>query len=102
MFLFLFQKNLCALCLRLKVQNWTSPLILTLSTMWSSKAVRRTRIFPCSVLSYFENIQLSLLRGNLLGEDELSGNVFAVNSDGFFGPVCDDGWDNLAAMVVCR
>jgi len=36
------------------------------------------------------------------GEDELSGNVFAVNSDGFFGPVCDDGWDNLAAMVVCR
>ena len=42
------------------------------------------------------------LRGNLLGEDELSGNVFAVNSDGFFGPVCDDGWDNLAAMVVCR
>ena len=102
MFLFLFQKNLCALCLRLKVQNWTSPLIPTLSTMWSSKAVRRTRIFLCSVLSYFENIQLSLLRGNLLGEDELSGNVFAVNSDGFFGPVCDDGWDNLAAMVVCR
>ena len=102
MFLFLFQKKLCALCLRLKVQNWTSPLIPTLSTMWSSKAVRRTRIFPCSVVSYFENIQLSLLRGNLLGEDELSGNVFAVNSDGFFGPVCDDGWDNLAAMVVCR
>ena len=102
MFLFLLQKNLCALCLRLKVQNWTKPLIPTLSTMWSSKAVRRTRIFPCSVLSYFENIQLSLLRGNLLGEDELSGNVFAVNSDGFFGPVCDDGWDNLAAMVVCR
>ena len=102
MFLFLLQKNLCALCLRLKVQNWTSPLILTPSTMWSSKAVRRTRIFPCSVLSYFENIQLSL-RGNIpLGEDELSGNVFAVNSDGFFGPVCDDGWDNLAAMVVCR
>ena len=100
MFLFLFQRKLCALCLRPK--NWTSPLIPTLSTMWSSKAVKRTRIFLCSVLSYFENIQLSLLRGNLLGEDELSGNVFAVNSDGFFGPVCDDGWDNLAAMVVCR
>ena len=39
------------------------------------------------------------LRG---GEDDLSGNVFAVNSDGFFGPVCDDGWDPAAAMVVCR
>ena len=63
--------------------------------------MKRTRIFLCSVLSYFENIQLSL-SGNLLGEDELSGNVFAVNSDGFCGPVCDDGWDNLAAMVVCR
>ena len=36
------------------------------------------------------------------GEDELSGNVFAVNSDGFFGPVCDDGWDINAATVVCR
>ena len=101
MFLFLFQRKLCALCSRPKVQNWTSPLIPTLSTMWSSKAVKRTRIFLCSVLSYFENIQLSL-SGNLLGEDELSGNVFAVNSDGFCGPVCDDGWDNLAAMVVCR
>ena len=39
------------------------------------------------------------LRG---GEDDLSGNVFAVNSDGFFGPVCDDSWDPAAAMVVCR
>ena len=39
------------------------------------------------------------LRG---GEDDLSGNVYAVNSDGFFGPVCDDGWDPAAAMVVCR
>merc|ERR1712012_652891 len=36
------------------------------------------------------------------GEDELSGNVFAVNSDGFFGPVCEDGWDINAATVVCR
>ena len=39
---------------------------------------------------------------NKKGEDELSGNVFAVNSDGFFGPVCDDGWDINAATVVCR
>ena len=39
---------------------------------------------------------------NKQGEDELSGNVFAVNSDGFFGPVCEDGWDINAATVVCR
>ena len=39
------------------------------------------------------------LRG---GEDSSSGNVFAVNHDGYFGPVCDDYWDSVDAEVVCR
>jgi len=36
------------------------------------------------------------------GDGYSTGNVFAVNSDGFFGPVCDDGWNNVDASVVCR
>ena len=49
-------------------------------------------------MSKYKSVELD----NKKGEDELSGNVFAVNSDGFFGPVCDDGWDINAATVVCR
>jgi len=31
-----------------------------------------------------------------------SGNLFAVNSNGYFGPVCDDDWSDVAAAVVCK
>ena len=36
------------------------------------------------------------------GDSATNGNVFAVNSDGVAGPVCDDGWAKTAAWVVCR
>ena len=36
------------------------------------------------------------------GDGASSGNVFARNSDGYLGPVCDSGWDEAAAAVVCR
>ena len=39
------------------------------------------------------------LRG---GDNSSSGNVFAVNSNGFFGPVCGDSWGFYDADVVCR
>jgi len=46
------------------------------------------------------------LRGGVPGQ---SGNVYAVNKNGFFGPVCDDGIESSAsarsqrvANVVCR
>ena len=38
----------------------------------------------------------------LVGGNSSSGNVFALNSNGYFGPVCDDGWGNTDANVVCR
>merc|ERR1719275_203602 len=38
----------------------------------------------------------------LVGGDEKSGNVFAINSNRSYGPVCDDVWGENQANVVCR
>merc|ERR1719341_1034005 len=40
-----------------------------------------------------------VLRG---GDGYSSGNVYATNIYGYFGPVCDDGWGTNEANVVCR
>jgi len=48
------------------------------------------------------------LRGGLDGSEAKSGNLYAMNRNGFFGPVCDDGIDGIqdnawnVAKVVCR
>ena len=36
------------------------------------------------------------------GNNKTSGNVHVVNGNGYFGPVCDEGWTNTSATVVCR
>ena len=36
------------------------------------------------------------------GSGKESGNVFAMSSRGFLGPVCDLNWDHHDADVVCR
>jgi len=36
------------------------------------------------------------------GDGVSTGNVFAVNSLGYFGPVCDDHWTDTEADTVCR
>ena len=43
------------------------------------------------------------LRGGFVGASEAYGNVFAVNSNVFFGPVCgDDNWGGRDVYVLCR
>ena len=42
-------------------------------------------------------------RIELHGGDGFSyGNVFATNLNGYFGPVCDDGWGDIEATIVCQ
>ena len=41
---------------------------------------------------------VQLKGGSTAGE----GNVYALNSENQFGPVCDDFWENTDARVVCR
>ena len=36
------------------------------------------------------------------GDGVSTGNVFVTNLNGFFGPVCDDSWDDTDANTVCR
>ena len=45
-----------------------------------------------------EDCPVRLVGGNGVS----SGNVFAINGNGFYGPVCDNGWTNTAATVVCK
>ena len=41
-------------------------------------------------------------RPELKGGSSSRGNVYAMNSSGRKGPVCDDDWGNTDALVVCR
>merc|ERR1719348_1442439 len=36
------------------------------------------------------------------GHGYKEGNVYATNRNGYFGPVCDDGWGSDEARVVCK
>ena len=36
------------------------------------------------------------------GQGFSSGNVYATNRNGFYGPVCDDGWTDADATTVCK
>jgi len=36
------------------------------------------------------------------GSSANEGNVWATNSNGMYGVICDDGWDANAAKVVCK
>ena len=36
------------------------------------------------------------------GNGVSSGNVFAINVNNFYGPVCVNGWTDTAATVICK
>ena len=47
------------------------------------------------------NTETCLLR--LVGGNGVTfGNVYVVNRNDYYGPVCDDGWTNTSASVVCK
>ena len=45
-----------------------------------------------------ESCSVKLIGGNSVS----SGNVFVTNSNNYYGPVCDDNWDNTDATIVCK
>ena len=54
---------------------------------------------PTTTTDYSLHVEL---HGGSVGTLEAYGNVYAVNSNGYLGPVCDDDWTNTDADVVCR
>ena len=73
------------------------------STSTTASATSTSTIPPTSSTpeptstSYFNRVEL---HGN--GNSSYEGNVYAVNRDEWFGPVCDDGWSETEAIVTCR
>ena len=45
---------------------------------------------------------IRLVNGNTISTTEGQGRVELCSSVGVWGTVCDDGWDELDATVVCR
>ena len=45
---------------------------------------------------------LSIKLSNFRNGTESFGNVYAVNRKGVLGPICDIGWGDVDARVVCR
>ena len=58
-----------------------------------------TTPLPTTTTDYSLHVEL---QGGFVGTSEAYGNVFAVNSNGYLGPVCDDIWTSTHANVVCR
>merc|ERR1712179_320507 len=36
------------------------------------------------------------------GDGHSNGNVFVINFDGYYGPVCHDNWNDNTATIVCK
>jgi len=67
------------------------------TTVWPPHTTPHPTNFTTSYITYYVNLE-----GGHTNYYEAMGNVFAVNRNGSYGPVCDDGWDYREARVVCR
>ena len=56
-----------------------------------------TTPMPTTTTPYGHHVEL---QGGSVGPSEAYGNVFAVNSNGYFGPVCDDDWSSNDVQVI--
>ena len=61
-----------------------------------------TTQYPTSTTTRYPTTTYDKYRVELIGGSYSSGNVFAVNRNGYFGPVCDDLFGTSEANVVCR
>ena len=69
------------------------------SSTTEASTTSTTTLEPTTTTDYYLHVEL---RGGSVGTSEAYGNVFAVNSNGYLGPVCDDVWSSNHAEVVCR
>lgn len=79
------------------MKDASEPTSTTASSTFTSTIPPTSSTPKHTTTSYFNRVEL-IGNGNSLYE----GNVYAVNHDEFFGPVCDDGWGDAEANVVCR
>jgi len=70
----------------------------TMTTTSRTTTSRTTTSRPPTTTIGYDYYHIELRGGNGYS----SGNVYAVNSQGYFGPVCDNGWSSNDAHVVCR
>merc|ERR1711892_433748 len=62
-----------------------------------------TTTTPATTTSLETTTQYSDFSMELIGGDGYStGNLFVVNENNFYGPVCDDDWGYEEALVACR
>ena len=61
-----------------------------------------TTQYPTSTTSGYPTTTDDKYHVELIGGSSKSGNVFATNRNGYFGPVCDDSFGSNEANVVCR
>ena len=76
----------------------SDPTSTTVSSTSTSTVPPTTSSPEPTSTSYFNRVEL---HGN--GNSTYEGNVYAVNHEGYFGPVCNDRWGwGEEANVVCR
>ena len=83
------------------MENWLNfcgNMTATLSASSSEDSCEAEKVLEINIATR-KMIPCVELRG---GDGQSTGNVFVTNREGYFGPVCDDNWDDDDATTVCR